>query len=482
MMEGNRQKCGWAASLILLALVFTSLTLSSKGATSLDELDLTIAFPHPSELVFEPLQFTPVEAERIELENGIVLYFLEDHELPIVEARAFIRAGADYDPSDKIGLASLTAHVMRTGGTERMSGDELDERLEFLAASASASGLSTLSQHLEEVLAIFADILMYPSFEDKKLELARQRTLEAIRRENDQPTQVAFREFIKRVAEGHPSGWFPSEETIQDITREDLIRFHKRFYHPNNLILAVAGDFQTEQLIEKIQTAFAKWRPVEIDFPEILPLAPESERVVYYGAKEIGQSTIVMGLPALRQKDPQFIPLLLLNRILGGSPAGDDRLFREIRGKRGLAYAVGSFVSGGQRYRGIFGAYSVTRADATGRVIQLILSELERIGGETISREELTKTQNAISNQFVFQYTSALEVVARAASLEFYELPQNYYQDYLRRVEEMTSQEMLQTAREHLRPEEMKIMVVGAKELFDQDLAAFGRVVTIDVD
>ncbi|KKK75806.1 hypothetical protein LCGC14_2870020, partial [marine sediment metagenome] len=250
----------------------------------------------------------------------------------------------------------------------------------------------------------------------------------------------------------------------------------------NNLILAVAGNFQTEQLIEKIQTAFAKWRPVEIDFPEILPLAPESERVVYYVAKEIGQSTIVMGHPVLRQKDPQFIPFLLLNRILGGSPAGDDRLFREIREKRGLAYAVGSFVSGGQRYRGIFGAYSITRADATGRVIQLILSELERIANEAISQEELTKTQNAISNQFVFQYTSALEVVARAATLEFYELPQDYYQDYLRRVEQMTSQEILEAAREHLRPEEMKIMVVGAKELFDQDLATFGPVVSIDMD
>ncbi|KKL78615.1 hypothetical protein LCGC14_2023080, partial [marine sediment metagenome] len=251
MMQKNGQKRSWTASLILLALVFTFLPLSSKAATSLDELDLTIVFPHPSELVFEPLQFTPVEAERIELENGIVLYLLEDHELPIVEARAFIRAGADYDPFDKVGLASLTVHVMRTGGTQRMSGDELDERLEFLAASASASGFSTLSQHLEEVLAVFADILVHPTFENEKLELARQRTLEAIRRENDQPTQIAFREFIKRVAEGHPSGWFPSKETIQNITREDLIRFHERFYHPNNLILAVAGDFQREELIEK---------------------------------------------------------------------------------------------------------------------------------------------------------------------------------------------------------------------------------------
>lgn len=143
---------------------------------------------------------------------------------------------------------------------------------------------------------------------------------------------------------------------------------------------------------------------------------------------------------------------------------------------------MGSFVSGGQRYRGIFGAYSITRADATGRVIQLILSELERIRSETISQQELTKTQNAISNQFVFQYTSALQVVARAATLEFYELPQGYYQDYLERVEEMTSQEILETAREHLRPEKMKIMVIGAKELFDQDLASFGLVVTIDVD
>jgi predicted Zn-dependent peptidase len=482
MMGENGQKHGRIGSLILImALVVMSVAFPLEGAESLTKSHLGVKFPHPNELVFAPFQFTPPEPERIKLENGMVLYLLEDHELPIVEARAFIRASSDYDPPHKVGLASLTAHVMRTGGTDHMSGDEVDERLEFLAASASVSGFSTLSESLDEVLAVFRDILMHPVFEGEKLELVRQRTLEAIRRENDRPTQVAIREFIKHVAEGHPFSWFPTEETIRNITQKDLIRFHRTFYHPNNLILAVAGDFQREELREKLQIAFAEWEPVEIDFPEVPPLSPESERILYYAPKEIGQSTIIMGHPALRQKDPEFIPFTLMNRILGGSPTGDDRLFREIREKRGLAYAVGSFVSGGQRYRGIFGTYSITRADATGKVIQLLLSELEHIRSGGVTPEELKKTRSALINQFVFQHTSALEIAARAASLEFYHLPGDYYKNYLKRVEEITPGEILQVAREYLRPDEMKIMVVGQKKLFDEDLETFGEVVTIEL-
>ena len=482
MVIRNREKHGRIGILILipaLALVVVLAAFPLKGAVSLTEPSLAIEFPDPSELIFEPLQFTPPEPERVELENGVVLYLLEDHELPIVEARAFIRAASDYDPHHKVGLASLTAHVMRTGGTERMTGDEIDERLEFLAASASVSGFSTLREHLDEVMGIFVDILMHPAFEEEKLELARQRTLEVIRRENDRPTQVAIREFIKHVAEGHPLSWFPTEETIRNITREDLILFHERFYRPNNLILAVGGDFERDELVESIKTAFLEWEPVKINFPDIPPLSPESERIVYYASKEITQSTIIMGHPALRQRDPEFIPFTFMNRILGGSPAGDDRLFREIREKQGLAYAVGSFVSGGQRYRGIFGAYSITRADATGKAIQLVLEELERIRTEAVSQQELKKTQSAIVNQFVFRYTSALGIATLAASLEFYDLPRDYYKNYLKRIEGITAEEILQVAREYLRPNEMRIMVVGLKELFDQDLETFGKVVPI---
>jgi len=484
MAAEDRQKHGdirVLSSITALVLALILVVFPVEGIAILTEFNAAVEFPHPSELLFEPLEFTPPEPERIQLENGIVLYLLEEHELPIVEAKAFIRADSDYDPRDKVGLASLTAHVMRTGGTESMSADDVDERLEFLAASASVSGFSTLSEHLDEVMGIFRDILMHPLFQEEKLELVRQRTLEVIRRENDRPTQVAIREFTKHVAEGHPLSWFPTEETIRNIAREDLILFHERFYHPNNLILAVAGDFQRDELVRNIQTAFARWEPAQINFPEIPPLSPKSERIVYYAHKEIDQSTIIMGHPAMRQKDPGFIPFSFMNRIVGGSPAGNDRLFREIRERQGLAYAVGSFVSGGQRYRGIFGAYSITRADATGKAIQLVLEEFQRIRTERVSQQELENTQNAIINQFVFRYTSALEIAARAASLEFYGLPQDYYKTYLKRVEEMTADKILQVADEYLRPDEMKIMVVGSKELFDQDLETFGRMVQIEL-
>ncbi|MBE0479260.1 insulinase family protein, partial [Candidatus Aerophobetes bacterium] len=432
-------------------------------------------------LTFEPVEFSPPQPQRVELENGIILYLLQDHELPIVEAQVFIRAGSDFDPPDKVGLSSLTAHVMRTGGTKFMSGDEVDEQLEFLAASASVSGFSTLSEHLDEVLRIFSHILMYPVFEVEKLELAQQRMLEMIRRESDRPTQVAIREFIKHVAEEHPFSWFPTEQTVLNISREDLISFHKRFYHPNNLILAIAGDFEKETLIKKIEKAFEEWNPTKIDYPDVPSLKKESKRVIYYAPKQIGQSTIILGHPVMPRSDPDFIPFALMNRILGGSPAGDDRLFREIRERHGLAYAVGSFLTGGNRYRGIFGVYSITRSDATGKVIKMLLNELKRMRDEMVSEEELDKTKNAIVNQFVFQYTSTLEIASQAAFLEFYELPADYYKTYLDQIKKISREDILQVVTQHLHPDNMKIIVVGSQELFDLPLETFGRVEVIDL-
>ena len=205
---------------------------------------------HPSELPPpEPLTFNPPQPEIVTLENGMVLYILEDNELPLFNVKAYIRTGTIYEPPDKVGLAGLTGRVMRTGGTPTRPGDQLDEELAFIAGSVEVgigqshgtASLSVLAKHIDTGLEIFADLLTNPTFPQDKIDLAKRRTAEGIRRRNDNPRAVASREFYKVIyGKDSPWGRHSTIETVQSITRNDMVAFHSKYFHPNNTILAVS--------------------------------------------------------------------------------------------------------------------------------------------------------------------------------------------------------------------------------------------------
>ncbi len=189
------------------------------------------------------------------LENGIVLYILEDHELPIVNINAVIKTGTMHDPEGKEGVAELTAYVMRTGGTAKLNSAEIDSRFDFMAASASISmslesaqvNFSVLNKDLDQGLDLLAQILIQPAFEQNKFELARQLKNEELRRLKDDPQSLAFREFNRLIYRGDPRGRFPSHKSLGNIERDDLIKFHRRFFQPNNIMFAVSGDITKEE-------------------------------------------------------------------------------------------------------------------------------------------------------------------------------------------------------------------------------------------
>ena len=219
---------------------------------------------HPVELSYEPLEFPFPQAEQVTLSNGIELYLLEDKELPLVNLVALVRTGSVYEPPDKAGLASLTGTVMRTGGTGSMSGNEINEKLEFIAGSVETSidrevgsaSLSVLKKDLDMGLAIFADVLIQPAFSPDKVELAKQKKVEAIRRQNDDPQGIAFREFRRMLFDNGPRGRVPTLETVASISRDDMVAFHREYFHPNNIIMGVSGDFERDEIIKKLETLF----------------------------------------------------------------------------------------------------------------------------------------------------------------------------------------------------------------------------------
>lgn len=208
------------------------------------------------------------DVEKVTLPNGMRLFLLEDHELPLINISARIRVGSVYEAADKIGLAAITGAVMRTGGTTSKTGDQIDEELEQIAASVETgiglnsgyASVSVLKDDIDTGLAILADVLTNPAFREDKIELAKIMHRSSIARRNDEVSQIAGREFNKLIY-GPNNVYARNTEyaTINNISRDDLIAFHKKFYHPNNVMLAVCGDFDTKEMVKKIEQAFKKW-------------------------------------------------------------------------------------------------------------------------------------------------------------------------------------------------------------------------------
>ena len=213
------------------------------------------AAPLPAwkDLVYPPLHAIAIpNVETVALPNGMKLYLLEDHELPLVHGTARLRTGNLFDPPEKIGLATLTGTVLRTGGTRTRTGEQLDEQLENLAASVESDigesfgsvSFSCLKENLDAVLADFHDVLTAPEFRQDKLDLARTGMSGSIARRNDEPEAIAEREFTNIVyGRNTPYGWQEEYDTINRVTRGDMVDFYRRYFFPANTALAVWGDF-----------------------------------------------------------------------------------------------------------------------------------------------------------------------------------------------------------------------------------------------
>lgn len=444
----------------------------------------------PRTMTFPPVEFHPPQAERVVLDSGMVLYLLEDHELPLVYIQAMIRTGSIYEPSDKIGLAGLTGMVMRSGGTPSVSGDALDDELEFMAAEMSSgigpdagfASLDLLKKDFDRGLTLFADMLIHPAFPQNKLDLAKRQALEGIRRRNDNPGGIAGRQFAKRVyGADHPLARESTFETIGRITRDDLIAFHSVYYHPNAVILSVSGDFEKTEMTEKIRKAFAGWSPGKIELPSLPQILDEFKPSVNLVEKDISQTHFRIGHLGIRQTDPDYFAVTLMDDILG-SGGFQSRLFKEVRTRQGLAYSVGSVFTPGNLERGLFVAYGETKAPSTVQAISAVEQEINRIRTEPVTEEELRLAKDSFLNSFVFSFSNSAQIANRQASLEYYGLPPDYLERFRDGVVAVTREAVQTVAQKYLRPAALIILAVGRPDRFDQPLSTFGDLNTIRLE
>ena len=425
------------------------------------------------------------DVKRATLTNGMQLFLLEDHELPLFRMSALIRTGSIYEPSDKVALADITGTVMRTGGTTNKAGDEIDEQLEQIAASvetgigesSGSASVSVLKEDIDTGLAILADVLMNPAFAQDKIELAKIQHRSDISRRNDNVRQIAGREFNK-IIYGPRSIYARQTEyaTIDNITRDDLVTFHKKFYRPNNMMLAVWGDFDTDQMIAMVEKAFDGWEKGDIEIPAVPKVQYEFKPTVNLIRKEdINQACLRLGHIGGLMSDPDYFALLVMNRALS------DRVFKNVRSREGLAYSAYGSYGAGFDHPGVFVVSCQTKSEATVYATRAMIEEVRKITESEITDEELALAKEGFLNSFVFNFESKGQIVRRLMTLEYFDYPADFLQRTKTNVEKVTKADVLRVAKKHLQPDKLQILAVGKPDDFDEPLSVLGSVNEIDI-
>jgi zinc protease len=445
-----------------------------------------LALGDPRQMTFKPVEFTPPEPDRVVLENGMVVYLLEDHELPLISMTATMRTGSWLDPAERIGLASLTGSVMRTGGGGGLSAERVDEELEQFAGDVSISigrqsgsaSLDVLSKDLKRGLQILAGLIRTPAFEPARVELAKLQAIEGIRRRQDNPGAIVGREFVKLLfGADHPTARESSIESITRVTRDDLVAFHRKTIYPNGLMLGVTGDFDKSTMLALLREVFGDWEKGEVPVLTIadVPQSPMAKPVVRFVNKETSQTHLRVGHLSIKEQDPDYVALAIANDILGGS-SFRSRLFNDVRTKRGLAYSVGSRLNSGVHDQGVWLMRAETKLPSTEEVITRFVANMERMRTELVTDKELAEAKEAYVNSFVFSFASSSAIVGRLIELEYDRLPKDFLQQLRARVIALTKDEILAAAKKHFNPERLTIVAVGAGEALPKLLSGFGEV------
>ena len=429
------------------------------------------------------------EVQQVTLKNGMRLFLLEDHELPLISVSARIRAGSIYEPPDKIGLAAITGTVMRTGGTLSRTGDEIDEQLELIAASvetgiglnSGSASVSVLKNDIDVGLDILADVLMNPAFREDKIMLAKIQHQSSIARRNDNVGSIAAREFEKLIY-GPDSVYARHTEyaTIGSISRDDLVAFHKKFFGPDNMMLGIWGDFDTDIMIRKIEKAFEGWEKVDKQLPKVTPVEYEFPKTVNMIRKDdVNQSNIYLGHIGGLRSDPDYFALILMNRILGSGFT--SRLFKNVRSREGLAYSVFGIYSANYDFPGLFYVGCQTKSENTIKAILAMTDEVGKMTESEVTDEELALAKDSYLNSFVFNFDTKGEIVGRLMTYAYYDYPLDFLQKTKENVEKVTKKDVLRVAKKYLRPDEVQILAVGRPEDFDEPLSVLGSVKEIDI-
>jgi zinc protease len=438
----------------------------------------------------QDVAFHPPHWKRFKLKSGLDVFLVEFHDLPLVDFNLVIKSGGAANPPDKAGLADLTAHMLDEG-TKTRSALEIADQVAALGATlstgaswdASSVSLSTLSKNLDAALAIFADVVQHPAFDDKEFKRVQDNTLTAITRRKDSPPLVATLALSHLLyGQKHPYGapMAGTDASIKKLTPADLRAFFDGNYRPNNAALIVAGDTTEAALRNKLEAAFKGWHGKHVAARKLpAPAAAATETKIFLIDKAgAPQSSIRVGLVGIERQSPDYFPVTVMNLILGG---GFYRLDLNLREGKGWTYgARSSFDS--RKTPGPFTAGGEFVAPHSADSVAEILKELNNIRDGDVTDAELARAKDQITKSFPARFATRASVAAQLAELAVFGFPDSYLADYTRKIAAVSKDDVRRVARKYLDPAHLTIVVVGDRKSIEGPLAKLAPVEVRDLD
>lgn len=442
------------------------------------------AFDYP-----EVNNFEMPALEIFELENGIRFYLVEDRELPLIDLTVLVRTGGIQVPDDQVGLQNLVGSVMRSGGSLNYPDNELNVMLENRAAeieteigfSSGSARMNVLADDFEDLLPVFLDVLVNPAFPEERLQLAITQQRSSIARRNDDQGSVANREF-QRLIYGEQSKYARRIEnaTLNNITRQAVVDFHQQAFVSRNMMVGVTGDFDLADMRALLSEAFAvipAGDEAVLNFPDV---DYEFDSGIFLVDKpDVNQSYVLLGHVGGMRDSPDYAAIQVMNRVLSGGFS--SRLMQVVRSELGLAYSVFGSYGSGLYFPGTFSAGVMTQSESTAAAIDAIVAQIRRIQDEPISDEELNNTKDQFLNTLVFQYPGISAVLRERMNNDYAGLPADTFEQLVAQIQQVSVADVQSVAQRYLRPDTLRILIVGnAQELGDQ-LNRFGEVQSIDI-
>ncbi len=422
------------------------------------------------------------------LPNGLKLIVYEQHELPTVAVSLVIRGGSMNDGAAP-GLASMTGELL-TKGTAKRNATAIAEEIEFLGGSLGAGAgwdnstvsLSILSKYLDKGMEIMADAVLHPAFPAEELDRSREQRLASILQRKANANALAGIQFARAVYGGHPYGK-PSDGTeasIKGLTREQIVDFHAKYFLPNNGFIVAVGDVTPKRMRELVSGLFKDWKRASVPgtaFPPIADVAAQKIEVV--DKPGAVQSAILVGHVGVERKNPDYIPVTVMNTLLGGYFG--SRLNLNLREDKGYTYGARSGFDA-RLYRGPFSAGAEVRNAVTDSSVAEILKEIGRIRTEPVPQKELDGVKSYLTGMFPIQIETPSQVASRIVAIEMYGLGKGYYNSYNSKIGAVTADDILRVAKKYLHPDKLVIVCAGKADLLKTTLAKFGSVEMFDAD
>lgn len=404
---------------------------------------------------------------RTVLDNGATLLVAERPGVPMVIFNILLKSGAASDPTGKEGVANLTAELL-TRGTRQYSAQALAEELDFLGASLGVDAdletttitLTTLTKNLDAAFSLLTAVLLSPIFPESELAKKQTEIVGGLKSREEDPGWVAQRAFLEKLYPGHPYGRLVEgqPDSLTKVTQADVVQFHHTYYRPNNAIIAAAGDITQAQIVQLLQTHFAKWQSADvpaITWPAEQPI--KSERLTL--DKKVAQANVALGHVGIMRANPDYYAVQVMNYILGAGGFG-SRLMDKIREELGLVYHISSSFSA-RKQAGPFTVSLQTKNESTSQALEETMQVMRRFTEEGPTDKEVEAAKSYLINSFPLRLVSNRDVASLLPVLEFYELGLDYPDRYPTIIGAITREQVHAAAKGYLHPERMLQVIVA---------------------